>query len=426
MKTFLSILAACGLGFGIAYYISAKQTDSLKREQARMETEFQSRIKGLESELATERNKAPLVERITEQQEVAGSTKRTPKEILARLMELRPAGQARGPILRKIIHELEELAELNEVSVVPIREFLAQNTDLDYGVERSRGDGDDRGRFNPWQRSSPTMEFTLPPSLRIGLFDVLKEIGSPSAEETLAEVMGKSGRAVEVAYLARMLQDMVPNKYRAEAVASACDLLRNPLPIDNPNRLDEQAEGYLYGVLEMYNDASFVADAKRMLTGADGRLNRNAQQYLAKILGEQMVGTYYDLYKASTVSNNWDKMSLGNRILDYAGTNPQANTFLSEILGNPDIDSRMKSFAIMRLAGGFDRSDRPTDPNVISSRITLVDTLRQGTTDERMLRVLDDTKKNLEDLAAGKEPAQRNWGDRDRRGGNTNDSQTRP
>lgn len=411
MKIVLSILVACGIGFGAAYLIAGKQAEALKAEQAKLQAEFQAKIKGLESDLALERSKQPMVQQVTK--EVGVVSRRTPKEILARLMELRPSGTTRVPTIRKIVHELEDLSELKEQSVPFIREFLAKNTDLDYGVERSRSDGDDRSRFNPWQRSAPPTEFTLPPSLRIGLFDVLKDIGSPAAEEALAETLQSSGRAVEVAYIARVLEEMAPGKYREIAIASAIDLLRNPLPIDNPNRLDEQAEGYLYGVLELYGDKSFLADAKSMLLGADGRLNRNAQQYLTKTEGEQVVATFYDLYKNSAVSNNWDRMSLGNRILDYAGTNPQANQFLAEIVNNPDMDSRMKSFAIMRLAGGFGGMESPTDPNVIRGRIDVVESLKPSAAgDERLTRTFDTTIGNLNKLLKG-EPIENPWGGRD-------------
>ncbi|MFN7138464.1 MAG: hypothetical protein ACK4UN_03905 [Limisphaerales bacterium] len=268
MKTVLSILVAGGLGFGAAYFITAKQTEALKSEQARLETEYQEKVKKLQSELAAERNRLPTIERVTTQ--VPVNVRRGPEEILARLVELRPVGAARVPTIRKIIHELEDLSELNDASVPAIRNFLAQNTDVDYGVERSsRSDGDERSRWTaPWQRSAPPTEFTLPPSLRIGLFDVLKDIGTPAAEQTLAEVLETTGRAVEVAYVARLLESIAPGKYRDVAIASAKDLLRNPLPIDNPNRLDEQAEGYLYGVLEFYNDNSFASDAMALLVNA--------------------------------------------------------------------------------------------------------------------------------------------------------------
>ncbi|MBA4147798.1 MAG: hypothetical protein H0X66_06750 [Verrucomicrobia bacterium] len=423
MKTVLSILVACGLGFGMAYYISAKQNEVLKREHAQLEQELQSRVKGLESDLALERSKQPMVERVTK--EVLVNARRTPKEILDRLMELRPSGAARVATIRKIIHELEDLSELSEQSVPAIRAFLAQNTDLDYGSERSsRSDGDDRSRWTGG-RSAPPTEFTLPPSLRIGLFDVLKDIGSPAAEETLAETLASTGRAVEVAYLARILEEMAPGKYREIAIAAATDLLRNPLAMDHPNRLDEQAESYLYGVLDMYGDTSFLADAKMMLLGADGRLNRNAQQYLTKAQGEQVVSTFYDLYKNSAVSNNWDRMSLGNRILDYAGNNPQANQFLTEIVTSPDMDSRMKSFAVMRLVGGFGGMESPTDPNVIRARIGVVQNLKnQVSEDERLTQTLNSTEANLNKLLNG-EPIENPWsrdrGDRgsDRRSGDS-------
>ncbi|MFN7138465.1 MAG: hypothetical protein ACK4UN_03910 [Limisphaerales bacterium] len=143
-------------------------------------------------------------------------------------------------------------------------------------------------------------------------------------------------------------------------------------------------------------------------------MNRNAQQYLTRVQGENIVSTFYDLYRNNTVSNNWDRMSIGNRILDYVGNNAQANAFLTEVVHNPDLDSRMKSFAVMRLAGGFGGMESPTDPNVIRARMGVVQSLKESVQDERLAQTLNTTERNLQNLLEGK-PVENPW-DRDRGG----------
>jgi hypothetical protein len=379
-----------------------------------LEAQWQVERVNLEAQLAAARNKKQKVEQVTT--EVAVSTKRSPKEILENLLKLQPSGSTRIFTIRKIVHELEDLAALGDEAVPDIREFLAKNSDLDYSVERTdRQDGDRRGWTPPWQRNSPPTEFTLPPSLRIGLFDVLKDIGSDESEKLMGEVLGTSGRAVEVAYLTRALEEIAPGKYREVALSAAKDLLRNPIAINSPNRLDEQAEGYLYGVLELYNDASFVEDAKKMLVNAEGRLDRSAQQYLNKVQGENMVTTYYDLYANSALTNNFDRMAVATKILDYVGPNQQANTFLKETVGNTNLDARARSMAIMSLAGGFPGDNAPKDPNLIRQRIPVLESLKAGTTDERLVQVINRTQQNLQNILDGK-PAENPF-DRFRGGG---------
>jgi hypothetical protein len=402
MKMFVTILLAASTGFAAAYFFVSGQNESaLNTERAKVEAQWQAEKEKLESELAAAKNQQPKVERI--KTEVAVATKRSAKEILENLLKLQPSGATRIHTIRKIVHELEDLAELQDEAVPDIREFLAKNSDLDYSVERDRSnDGDRRGWTPPWQRANPPTEFTLPPSLRIGLFDVLKDIGSPEAEKLMGEVLGNSGRAVEVAYLTRALEEIAPGKYRETALTSAKDMLRNPITIDSPNRLDEQAEGYLYGILELYDDASFVEDAKKMLVNAEGRINRNAQQYLAKYNGEGMIATYYDLFNNATITNTFDKMSVANQILDHVGPNAQANKFLGEVVGNTNIDSRMRSFAVMRLAGGFGGDETPKDPNIVRQQIPVLENLKQTTTDERLLQAIDRTQQNLQNILDGK------------------------
>ncbi len=415
MKYLLSILIAGGVGFAAAYVAVSNRESSERREEiARLEAEWRKEKDALEAALREEQSKPAMIEHVERQ--VAVAARRDPKAILDNLLTLKPAaGHARIRTIRKIVHELEDLAELNNAALPAIREFLAQNFDLDYASERDRGDGEDRrGWTPPWQRSAPPTEFTLPPSLRIGIFDVLRDIGTVEAQEVLAGVLESSGRAVEVAYVTRALEEIAPGRYREAALAAAIDLLKNPLPIDNPNRLDEQAEGYLYGILELYNDHSFAGEAKRLLVSAEGRVNRNAQQYLVKTQGENAIPIFYEAYKNNAISNTWDRVSVANRILDYAGQNATANAFLSEVVHNPDIDSRMRSFAVMRLAGGFGGMESPTDPNVIRSRIQVVESLRPGIEDERLSQTLDITQRNLQNLLDGK-PVENPWS-RDREG----------
>ena len=82
------------------------------------------------------------------------------------------------------------------------------------------------------------MEFEYPPSLRIGLIDILAEIGGPNAQDAIAEVLNSSGRGFEVAYSANKLRSMLGrDAYRDEALNAAHDLLTTPIEIVGGNNI---------------------------------------------------------------------------------------------------------------------------------------------------------------------------------------------
>ncbi len=224
-----------------------------------------------------------------------------------------------------------------------------------------------------WKRCRPTGLCRRPCGW--GLFGTLKEIGGAESEQALADMLSSTGRGVEVAYLTVILEEMAPGKYRDAAVSAAKELLMNPPAIDSPDRLDELAKSYLYGVLEFYKDTSFAVNAQQMLVGKDGRLDQDAMDYLATVLKDQSVSALYAAYQNPALTNQFDKMSLGRNVLNYVGQNSQANQLFTDTLNNADLPPQAKAFTVIALAGGgfgpF-ASDAPTDPQVISSRLSLL------------------------------------------------------
>src|SRR5665213_3585380 len=113
--------------------------------------------------------------------------------------------------------------------------------------------------------------------------------------------------------------------FAVEAVSAAKELLMHPPAVDSPDRMDELAKSYLYGVLEFYKDTSFVPNAEQLLVGPDGRLDQDAMDYLSTVLKDQAVSALYAAYQNSSLSNQFDKMNLGREIMNYVGQNSQAN-----------------------------------------------------------------------------------------------------
>jgi hypothetical protein len=400
MKTLVAIILALGVGFAAAYVVVSQQKDAqIAKLKAQPEAPVASVPAPVEKVIMTSAPSAPAEE--------------SAQDILNDLLNIKiGSGNERNTSLRVVVFKLETLTIRGPLAVPAIRSFLGRNVDVSYDQQNNQSDnqangaggnsntngGNNRG-FNRGNnnngggvfggfggggrggarraRNLETLrtDWVVPPSLRLGLVGTLKEIGGAEGEQALAEMLASTGRGVEVAYLTVMLEELAPGKYRDAAVNAAKELLMNPPPLDSPDRLDDLAKSYLYGVLEFYKDTSFVVNAQQMLVGADGRLDQDAMDYLATVLKDQSVTALYAAFQNSSLTNQSDKMNLGREILAYAGQNPQANQLFNDTLNNPDLPPQAKAFVVIQLAGaGFGpfASEAPTDPQVISGRVALL------------------------------------------------------
>jgi hypothetical protein len=387
MKTLIAIILALSVGFAAAYVVVSKQKDALLEQ-----------LKAQQTQPQTNPTPAPVEKVIMTA--VSAPAEESPQDILNDLLNAKlGTGGERNAALRMIVFKLESLAQRGKVAVPAIRVFLGRNVDVEYGEQSNAntnqtdaggstnqlnnntngfaggpgGRGGRGGRFRRIQNLQT--DWVVPPSLRLGLVGTLKEIGGSEGEKALAEMLSTTGRGVEIAYLARVLEEIAPGKYRDAAIAAARELLMNPPSIDNPNRLDDLSRAYLFGVLEFFHDTSFAVNAQQMLVGTDGRLDMDAMGYLTEVLKDQSVSALYSAYENQNLTNQFDKMNLGREILAYVGQNSQANALFTETLNNTDLDDRMKAMTVAQLAGGgfgpF-ASQNPTDPQVINNRIQLL------------------------------------------------------
>lgn len=434
MKSLIAILLAAGVSYAAAYVIVSNQkTEQLRKEQAAWAAEKAKLEAGIEHAKKRGTPAAQVYQNVTNEVVYA----RSAEEILEELLKSKvAAGTERNQSLRHIVYNLESLAVMGDAALPAIQTFLNRYEDVDYSTDRQRGNqegdntqrgnngtnGDRRGGNdnqnrgpggqggpggfagfggpgnNPFQRTRAELDFTFPPSLRIGLVDVLRQIGSPQAEVILAEMLGTSGRGVEVAYASlRGLELMKPGTYGPTAVNSAKDLLSNPPVIEQPNRLDESSTAYLYTVLEFYKDTSYATIAGANLIGPDGRINRMALDYLNKTLKEGAMPFIYQAYVDQRMTNMADRASLMAISMNYAGPNAQANLMFQDAVNNQATPGGMRAMTIASLAGTGGRGpiqlDTPTDPTVIQSRIALLNQIQ--TTDERTQRAIEMTKANL-------------------------------
>lgn len=441
MKTFLIILLTAGVTFAAArWLISGHNPNQTQQQLAAAQAKWESEKNALESALAEAKGQPAPIH--TAAPTAATSSRLSPADILKKLVAIKPgAGTERNRNIRLVVFHLESLRECGPAALPVIRDFFALNQDIDYTTEdadpnapadqnqnaggnnRQRGG---RGNNSLWsfrRGGELRTDFVLPPSLRLGLVDVVRGIGGADAEQILATVLETTGRGIEVAYVAKSLEEMSAGKYREAALASAKDLLAHPSTIDSPNSADNLAEGYLFDVLRMYNDTSFAANAQAMLIGADGRVDRNALDYLNSLLKEQAIPALYQAYNNSSLTNQFEKARIARDILAHAGENSTANQLLTDIVNNKDIDARMRGFAVMQLGGGFGGGgDNQASAATYSARIPLVDQLLATATDQDLIDTLNRTRNNLLILATNGVPENPfgrggNRGNRGNRGG---------
>ena len=402
MKTTLAVIFAALLGFGSGYFYFSRKVAEQSALVNSEESNWAAEKAALEQQLADARRRVPEVRTLTKTLSTTVTNNMSPEEIIARLAKMNPetSEDSRNQVLRQVVHHLQMLVEQGETSLPVIRNFLKQNKDVDYSTDVLNAAGERVGRSGAaaWTSRYATMtDFLVPPSLRLGLIDALDQIGGESAQGILAEVLDSTGRGVEVAHIARVLQREAPDKYRENSIKAAKDLLSNPPAINEPNRIDENARAYLYQVLAMYRDTSFAETAQHQLVSDGGRIDKQALNYLSSTLKEQSVPALYAAYKNQAMTNLTERSTLMNAVLSFAGHSAQANQLFGEVVASQEIPSGIRAFTIKNLAGGSS-GERPDDQSVVQARINLLQDLRGATKDERILRAIDETRTALEQL----------------------------
>jgi hypothetical protein len=400
MKTVIAVLLAVLVVFGGGYFLGTKRNADKAGQMAATEAEWQNEKAFLEQSLAEARRKQVEVRTVTRTTSTTVTNKLSPQQILEKLLKLNPSvgEEARNRIFRQIVHHLQMLVDLGPDALPVVQAFLQQNKDVDY-VGDVLNESGERVRTGFTSRYVARTDFLVPPSLRLGLIDALDQIGGDEAEAVLAEVLDTSGRGVEVAYIARVLEETNPGKYRDNALKAAKDLLTNPPSIDMPNRIDENARAYLYQVLAMYRDNSFAQIAQAQLIMPDGRVDRQALGYLSNTLKEQGVPALYAAYKDQRLTNQNERAQIQTAILAFTGPSAEANELFKQIISDEKVPAAIRSYAVVGLAGGAGK-ERPSDPQLIQSRLTLLHNFRSYLKDEKLLKSIDDAKVILEQILA--------------------------
>ena len=410
MKQVAPLLVAAIVGLAAGYILNSDNgQSSVAPDNAELEK--------LQKELKAARVQAGKTEVInTETEKVVERTVVVdPESYLAQLKTLRPTGATRQQTMREIIHHMVGLTKSREIAIPAIREFLESKLDIEYDSTAQNFDrenqaareAESRGEeaqpngigsfiksgFGSYFMSNMVAQMKRelePGSLRLGLFDVLQDIGGAEAEALLAHELSQTGRGLEVAYLDRILSDIAEGQYKEQVLNITHDLLVTPPAPTGSSLLDESSRLFLFAILVKYKDATFVNTAKLMIINNEGRVDGAVVNYLTTILGVDAVPLLYAKIKDESLTDDGDKMALGDAILKHVGTHDDSNAFFAEVVSNQELGP-LRFLALGHLTGG-DRAE-----STLRNRQKLIADIKTNSPEDAALnRALDNTHNRLE------------------------------
>ena len=296
-------------------------------------------------------------------------------DILDEMFDFRSVSKSRRFNSRRLNFLLESLIRQGDIAVPYIREFLNRMEDVDYAIRREgEKDEDYEKRYRNFRA---TLNFSQPPSMRIALIDVLAEIGGLLAESTLVEVLSTTGRGFEVAYIAKALQGMLgKDAYSNEVLSVAHELLIEPVAVSNGNHFDRVSKNYLFMVLDMYNDQTFVQSAKGMFINDDGRIDRTILNYFDNTGKDQSLDAIVQAFRSGLV-NESDMDNLAASATKYVGKNPQADQLFRDIITNDQYNLEIKRDAVQSLISSDGDVNTPgVSPDLMQARLDLINSIQ--------------------------------------------------
>ncbi|MCX8155869.1 MAG: hypothetical protein N3J91_05370 [Verrucomicrobiae bacterium] len=296
----------------------------------------------------------------------------SPREILARIRELQQSG---GPNSQRAIQRLlSELVLAGPQSLEAIREFLAAGEDMKLDAQ---GKGKAGGGKAGW--------------LRQELLQVVQEIGGEQAEQLLAQVMTQAASPQEMLRLAKTLEKMAPGKYQQAAIAAANAQLATAA--NTKGDIGPSLE-----ILAMYGDHSYVQQAQANLVQPDGRINKDALDYLQSVLKQDFLPVAQQLFQDPRLADAKLREELSRLAAEYVGRNEQANQMWYQSALSSDLPDKTRDRLIRDLEKkGFQDPKNPTpqDVQLAQARLQLLEHLRNQIQASSQLGVLDETRLRL-------------------------------
>jgi len=309
---------------------------------------------------------------------------RSAPEIIEELMELKITSTNRNQERRRIGFLLESLAEQGEAAVPHISDFLDKMEDVDF--EAPRSEKDMAREIDHWRSRMVQMplDFETPPTLRIGLIDILAEIGSADAEAAIANVLRTTGRGFEVAYCAKKLRTLRGGEaYRNSALGAAHELLTAPIALEGGNKYDAASRQYLFMVLKMYQDKTFVQTAQGQLINDEGRIDQSVLKYFENIGDGGAIGAVVQAMQSGQLRES-DMREMARVAVQGVGKdNVQADSLFQDIMTSDQysLDVKMETIRSMDNSEDLTNLDKDGQAAVLQSRLEIMSAIQYGEDD---------------------------------------------
>ncbi|MFT6562863.1 MAG: hypothetical protein ACJAX6_001250 [Limisphaerales bacterium] len=211
---------------------------------------------------------------------------------------------------------------------------------------------------------------------------MLAKIGGDQAEATIGELLSTTGRGFEIAYAGKIIQSWLgKDAYRTEALAAAHELLLDPVEAVGGNQFDRLSRNYLFMVLDMYDDQTFIQSAQSMFINDDGRIDRTILDYFEDVGKVRALDAMVQAFRSGKVVEG-DMDNLAEAVSRYAGINPQADQLFRDIMIGDQYNMETKLDAIRSFTqSDGDASTPGVAPHVLQARLNLVNTLQYDESD---------------------------------------------
>ena len=334
---------------------------------------------------------------------------------------------------------LKFLGEVRPDALPAIERFL------DQGLDMVLYENTNQISARNWERGDILLDPIWPPSLRIGLFNSVRHIGKRNGshlqecERIILEVLGSTGRSLEVCYLALVLDDLSKDQHKETYLQASHELLihfydqapksAKGLRISQEEKvdsyLDRQNRSTLWNLLINNKDATFMDQAKKELLyeynrkeKKDGQeievaytgIDRSVMDYLTGVLGADAMPILRDIYDTPDIGDR-NRSTLRGIAANYMGVSEDADIMITSRMNEgfakfASIDDKKKqkenresgmrtvSYYLNKMGEG-----RSVAPETLQARQQYLSSLRAQTKDKEVLKMMDNTERRLKDMA---------------------------
>jgi hypothetical protein len=309
------------------------------------------------------------------------------EQAIGRLSQLKPKEPLTADQAEAVKQDLQQLIAEGDGAIPAIRQFLKQEQDFGF--------------------DSATSKLVGSPTLRTALIDTLRQVGSPEAMEVSHQVLGEAVDPLEVAQLARNLEEKAPGQFRQDELAAA----RNSLDLAADGKLKGRDVSPLFELFHAYGDESVAAQMKQI--AERGKWLNYLPFVMAELPNGIGVSALTELADNPTVMARDQQSSIFKALAVAAANHREAATALAERARANQIPDAGWTQVALAISGNYSRPYTDTvfgggtgqpvlSPEQVTQRLSLIDQLLAATTSPTARDALNQARTRLAAAPAGK------------------------